>query len=69
VAVGGSGAIQTSSDGVTWTAQTSGTSASFSGISWSGSHFAAVGSGAAILTSPDGVIWTEQISAATAGVG
>ena len=69
VAVGDFGTIVTSSDGISWTQQTSGTTSHLNGITWDGSQFMAVGGksdsiGAivetAILTSPDGITWTSQ---------
>ena len=53
--------IQTSPDGVNWTAQTSGTTNGLLGITWSGTQFVAVGDFGNILTSPDGVTWTAKV--------
>ncbi len=57
VAVGYSGAIWTSPDGVTWTPQTSSVAQSLNDVIWTGSQFMAVGNNDTILTSPDGVNW------------
>jgi hypothetical protein len=63
------GTILTSPDGVVWTKQDSGTAASLSSVTWSGSQFVAVGGEGnwdelvgTIHTSPDGVVWTKQDS-------
>ena len=47
---------------LTWTAQTSGTTATLSGVAYGGGQFVAVGNGGTILTSPDGVTWTSRTS-------
>jgi hypothetical protein len=71
-AVGLDGAVQTSPDGVVWTARVSGTTANLQSVTWLEDHFIAVGSiggesDGTILTSPDGVVWTEQAPATTNG--
>jgi len=58
VAVGASGAISTSTDGLTWTARTSGTTNQLSGVVWNGTNFVAI-SAAGGWRSPDGVTWTS----------
>lgn len=64
VAVGASGCIQTSADGLTWATQTP--DASFAGVfyavCWSGSLFVAVGAAGEVQTSPDGATWTHRVS-------
>jgi len=55
----------TSTDGVTWTGQKSGTANNLYGIAYGGGQFVAVGVNT-ILTSPDGVTWTAR-SSATSG--
>ena len=64
VAVGGSGNIFTSTDAITWTSRTSGTTYSLNGITYGNSIFLAVGgsgnSNGVILTSSDGVTWSAQ---------
>ena len=52
VAVGASGTILTSPDGITWTARTSGTTNILYGVTWSGTQFVAVGGSGTIVTSP-----------------
>jgi photosystem II stability/assembly factor-like uncharacterized protein len=65
VAVGESGTILTSPDGVTWTSRNSGTTNSLWGITYANNKFVAVGEAGAILTSPDGLTWTSQNSGTT----
>ncbi len=60
VALGESGTILTSPDGVTWISRASGTTNNITGIAWSGTQFVAVGG--SILTSPDGVTWASRKS-------
>lgn len=71
VAVGNNGAIYTSSDGITWTARTSGAISQLVGVTWTGKLFVVTGcmhkNGmpyGLILTSPDGITWTERDSKA-----
>lgn len=59
VVVGKDGYIVTSYNGVAWSKQTSGTTASLMGIAWSGDQFVTVGDNGTILTSPDGIYWTK----------
>jgi hypothetical protein len=61
VTAGHGGIVLTSSDGVTWTARTSGTGASLLGIAYGINTFVAVGE-EIILASPDGVTWTTSAS-------
>jgi len=65
VAVGQSGIIYTSSDGITWTSRTSGTSEHIWGIASGNGIFVAVGYSGTILTSPDGTTWTSRTSGTT----
>lgn len=65
LAVGDSGIILTSTDGVTWVSQTSGTTEALDDINWNGSQYLAVGEQGTILTSSDGVTWVSQISGTT----
>lgn len=58
VAVGNSGIIYTSSDGITWSSQTSGTAANLVSIDWSGSEFVAISS-SVVLRSTNGTSWTN----------
>jgi len=54
--------ILTSPDGVTWTAQTSGTGNRLNGVAYGNGTFVAVGNFGTILTSPDGASWTQRTS-------
>ena len=57
IAVGASGTLLTSSNGTTWTAQTSGTSNYLRAVAYDGSStLVAVGYSGTILTSSDGTI-------------
>lgn len=68
--VGGSSQCATSSDGITWTGQTTGNSSAWRAVYWSSTHslFVAVASSiftgtSQVMTSPDGVTWTAQTAA------
>jgi hypothetical protein len=69
VAVGGdgydNGTILTSSDGTTWTTNTSGATYAYWGITYGNSTFATVGPSGSILTSSDGTTWTSRTSGIT----
>jgi hypothetical protein len=68
VAVGSSGTILTSSDGLTWTTQKSGSSADLKGVgsitsltnNLTSHQFIVVGANGTILSSPDAISWTAQ---------
>jgi uncharacterized delta-60 repeat protein len=62
VAVGTGGAIVTSSDGITWTAQSSGTTNWLVGVTYGNGLYVAVGDQGIILTSPDAVHWTTRVA-------
>ena len=62
VTVGESGTILTSSDGVTWTSRTSGTSDKIREVTYGNSSFVTVGDNGTILTSTDGTSWTLRTS-------
>jgi len=62
VSVGNSGTIIISSDGITWTFSTSGTSSILWGINYGNSTFVTVGDSGTILTSSDGTSWDERTS-------
>ena len=62
VTVGQSGTILTSSDGISWTSRTSGTTNTLYGITYGNSTFVTVGVSGTILTSSDGVTWTSRTS-------
>lgn len=65
VLVGESGSIMTSTDAITWTKQTSPTTATLNDITYTGSKFIAIGSGGTIITSVDAVTWTSQTAVTT----
>jgi hypothetical protein len=66
----GTGNIRTSTDGITWTPDTSGeiATAALEAVTWTGAQFVAVGSSlnppapgvSVILTSPDGLAWSSR---------
>ena len=62
VSVGNSGTIIISSDGITWTFSTSGTSSILWGITYGNSTFVTVGDSGTILTSSDGTSWDNKTS-------
>jgi hypothetical protein len=66
VAIGESGTIVYSSDGVNWAAasigDTSLSTTNLTALAFSGSALMAVGSGGAVLKSSDGITWTAQTS-------
>jgi hypothetical protein len=63
VAVGFTGGVLTSPDGIAWKLRTTGYAVV--DIIWTGTQFAAVGENGTILTSPDGETWTLQASGTT----
>ena len=62
VSVGDNGTILTSSDGVTWTSRTSGTTKTLTTVSFTNSIFTTVGESGTILTSSDGSTWISKTS-------
>ena len=63
LAVGLSGKIATSTDGITWTQRTSSFGTSIiNGVTYGQGMFAAVGNSGKIATSTDGVNWTRRTS-------
>ncbi|HEX2851818.1 MAG TPA: hypothetical protein VHO24_01175 [Opitutaceae bacterium] len=62
VAVGSSGQVLTSPDGLAWTPRVSTTSFRLRGVASSPDLFVAAGHNGTILTSPDGVVWTSRSS-------
>ena len=70
IAVGASGTIITSPDGVTWTQQTSGVTTVLNKVIFSKKLgiFCIVCDVGTILTSPDGITWTQQTSGVTTGL-
>jgi peptidoglycan/xylan/chitin deacetylase (PgdA/CDA1 family) len=68
VGVGIGGVIQTSTDGINWSAQSPGNDNDLHdlhGIVFGNNKFVAVGNAGMILTSPDGISWTTQSSGTT----
>ncbi|MFV2057824.1 MAG: YCF48-related protein, partial [Thiohalomonadales bacterium] len=60
VAVGVGGALLTSSNGLDWVTQTSGTSATINNIEWHGNEFVAVGvNGLVLVGDATGTTWTQ----------
>jgi hypothetical protein len=62
VAVGDSGRIALSSDGVIWSAQNSNSTENLNSVTWGNGLFVAVGHLGRIVTSPDGVTWSIRNS-------
>jgi hypothetical protein len=62
VGVGGAGRIATSTDGATWTEQSSGTTMNLNDVVYSGTKFIAVGDGGIVLTSQDAITWIVRNS-------
>ena len=62
VTVGDNGIILTSSDGISWTKRTSGTTKNLYGVTYGNSTFVTVGDNGTILTSSDGTTWTSRTS-------
>lgn len=65
VFVGDSGNVSSSTDGLTWTAGTSGTTNDLQAVIFAFSRFVAIGSKGTLVTSPDGVTWTVQNTSTT----
>ena len=59
VTVGNVGSILTSSDGISWTERTSGTTKNLYGVTYGGGLLVAVGDNGTILTSSDGTTWAN----------
>lgn len=64
VIVGAAGNISSSTDGITWTARTSGTANALNAVMWFSSKFVAVGAAGTLVTSTDGTTWTVQTAIA-----
>lgn len=60
VLCGSSGLIQTSTDGISWTTQTSVTANNLNTLRYLNSTYIATGDKGTIITSPDAVTWTAQ---------
>jgi hypothetical protein len=72
VAAGGLGTVLTTSNGLFWTEQNSGTQEALTAITFAAGRFVAVGTAGTILTSPDGITWTTRSSVVTtnlSGIG
>lgn len=65
VAVGSSGSIRTSTDRVTWTSQTSGTTQSLTHVIHDGTRWVVVGDNGVSLTSTDATTWTLVTTASS----
>jgi hypothetical protein len=65
VTVGPFGTIQSSTDGVTWTPQSSGTATTFNRVAFANDTFVAVGASGTIVASPDGMAWSVLQSSPT----
>ena len=65
VAVGQSGVILTSEDGIDWTVQTSGTINGLTSVTYGNGKYVTVGVLGIILTSEDAITWTSQTSGTT----
>ncbi len=65
VAVGWSGTILSSPDGIIWTNRSLETQYELEGVTYSINTFVAVGKNGIILTSSDGITWTSQSSGTT----
>ena len=65
VAVGNNGLILTTTDAISWTAQTSTTSNDLRGATWANGLFVVVGSGGTVLSSTDGATWNPETSGTT----
>lgn len=62
VAAGDNGAIYTSTNGVTWKRQNSGTNTWFRGAAWGAQTFVVVGENGGIFSSPNGTNWFRRTS-------
>lgn len=62
VAVGASGFVATSSDGLTWTRGTSGVTSQLNGVAYGGTTWVMVGATGVVRTSSDGLTWAAASS-------
>ena len=69
IAVGDGGTILTSSNGVQWTLQNSGTTESLHSITFGNGQYAASGTHGTVLTSSDGLVWTTHNTGSTNSLG
>src|SRR5690606_33893142 len=68
VAVGDSGTVITSPNGLSWEGRVSGVGGHLFGVAASPSRIVAVGAGGTIVTSADGITWQPQASGVTVGL-
>jgi hypothetical protein len=66
VAVGGAGTILTSTDGISWNSQSSGTTNNLWAVAWGGEQYVAVGDAGTILQSYDAANWSVRSSGVSA---
>ena len=62
VTTGNAGTILTSTDGITWTARTSGTTKHLFGVTYGNNTFVTTGQSGTVLTSSDGISWDKRTS-------
>ena len=67
MAVGQSGVVYTSSDGITWENRSSGTTQWLNGVHYANGLFVAVGEQGTIRTSSDGITWTSRDASVSVG--
>ena len=67
MAVGQTGVIFTSSDGITWENRSSGTTKWLNGVHYANGLFVAVGEQGTIRTSSDGITWTSRDASVSVG--
>lgn len=65
---GNSGMIKTSTDGITWTAQTTGITQTVTSLCYSGSLYVLGASSAVLATSTDAITWTSRTSNTTSTI-
>jgi hypothetical protein len=68
VAAGGLGNLRTSTDAITWTARTSGTTAQINALTYGDGVFVAAGAAGNLLTSTDGITWDLRTSGTTSAI-
>lgn len=62
------GTISTSTDGITWTARTSGTTSQISALTYGNGLYVAAGAGGMLRTSTDGITWDTRTSSTTLAI-
>jgi hypothetical protein len=65
VTAGQGGFLATSTDAITWTSRTSGTTSTINGLAYGGSLYAYCGAGGVLATSTDAITWTARTSNTT----